>query len=421
MELSQEDPEAPQRRASSFRNTEGSLPKVAITEVSFGEMVGQGGFSQVYRIKKLNLNEVFDTSDRQAARRRELARDCTLTKYDDPDRTESGLAIKMLRDDLPDEEMTKGILDLAVEARFLRRLLHPHIIDMKATSNSDPLESRFFVILEMLDSTLEDELVHWRKEINKTRSVWCGPFGYCCANKRALNQSWISRFNAVKSIASALEYLHEQDIIYRDLKPENIGIDREGDIKIFDFGLAKRLLPDDKNAAGLYKLTGNTGSLRYMAPEVALNQCYDLKADVYSFAIVFWQICSLQVPYAGYNCKMHAELVVAKDQRPKIEVSWPKSWWHLMQNCWSRDSFERFDFERIVQLLDEEIDVLLSADGVNDYSADVKAKKKKKNQPEDGPRLDVDTRLASLGTSTAATNDEVLPGNPQEMQDISIV
>lgn len=52
----------------------------------------------------------------------------------------------------------------------------------------------------------------------------------------------------------------------RDLKPDNIGFDVRGDVKIFDFGLAKEIDPSKRLEDGTFKLTGDTGSLRYMAP-----------------------------------------------------------------------------------------------------------------------------------------------------------
>jgi serine/threonine protein kinase len=55
-------------------------------------------------------------------------------------------------------------------------------------------------------------------------------------------------------------------VIYRDLKPDNVGFDVRGDVKIFDFGLAKELDPNKRLDDGTYKLTSDTGSLRYMAP-----------------------------------------------------------------------------------------------------------------------------------------------------------
>ena len=53
-------------------------------------------------------------------------------------------------------------------------------------------------------------------------------------------------------------------IVYRDLKPDNIGFDVRGDVKIFDFGLAKEFNPANVLDDGTYKLTGDTGSPRYM-------------------------------------------------------------------------------------------------------------------------------------------------------------
>ena len=87
----------------------------------------------------------------------------------------------------------------------------------RAMANSDPLESRFFIILEILQETLDDKLTYWRGEITKTMSLWCGPFGYCCANKPVLHRLWIERITVATGIASALKYLHNQDMIYRDL------------------------------------------------------------------------------------------------------------------------------------------------------------------------------------------------------------
>ncbi|CAN0005912.1 unnamed protein product [Discosporangium mesarthrocarpum] len=67
-------------------------------------------------------------------------------------------------------------------------------------------------------------------------------------------------------------------ILHRDLKPKNIGISRKGGhVKLFDLGLARILKEEDKLESGNYKLTGETGSQRYMAPEVFLREPYNEK------------------------------------------------------------------------------------------------------------------------------------------------
>ena len=88
-----------------------------------------------------------------------------------------------------------------------------------------------------------------------------------------------------KSFAEAMEYLHSSVhpsamILHRDLKPENLGITSDGRLKLFDFGLC-RLVRKRTHLLEAYDMTGTTGSLRYMAPEVALARPYTEKVDVY--------------------------------------------------------------------------------------------------------------------------------------------
>jgi len=438
-----------------------------MTELVLGRVVGRGGFSVVNEVREINLQEVFDTSNEEAKRRAEIGADCC-SKETGSHR----YVVKMLRTDLPEDEHTKGVVDLAVEARFLAKLSHPNIITMRATAASDPLESKFFVVLDRLVSTLEHKMHSWRKEIGAAMGFWFGPcIGHCCANKQVLHRLWIDRLLVARDCAAAIRYLHDQDIVYRDLKPDNVGFSEDGDVKIFDFGLAKRLHPDDRLDTGLYTLTGNTGSLRYMAPEVALGRPYDERVDAYSFGILFWQvcgskcpfprffvlptllsslltlrlknhllgivcpqilldvyicvywpcftqICALTTPYSGYSCKMHADLVVGKGYRPKPDSSWPLPWTDLMKRCWSTDVFARPDFENIVQVMDEEIEEMLREDGMEQEgrAGHIHAKKTKAHRikaQKDGERLDVDTRIHVSG---------FVPENgPQKRHDADIV
>lgn len=106
--------------------TERSIPKFARSEITLGNLVGQGGFSLVFEVSKIEVDEVFDLSETQSKERKELAEEALQGGLGVPK-----FAIKMLRDDLMEDEHSKGVIDLAVEARLLKKLSHPNIISMK--------------------------------------------------------------------------------------------------------------------------------------------------------------------------------------------------------------------------------------------------------------------------------------------------
>jgi len=389
------------------------IPTLAFSELKIGRALGKGGFSVVSDVDGIRLDEVYDTSESESALRRDFCE-----RYSGGSSSEAGrsLVIKLLRTDLGDEEHTKGVLDLAIEAEFLKSLQHPNIITMRAYANSDPHEARFFILMDKLVITLERKMNFWRKEVGDNMGYYMGPcLGYCCGKVHTLHRLWMDRLMVSRDIAKAVRYLHEKGIVYRDLKPDNVGFDVSGGLKIFDFGLAKRLEPEYRTETELYSLTGNTGSLRYMAPEVAMCEPYDQRVDAYSFGILFWQICSLTTPFQGFSTKMHAEKVVNGQTRPQPHQKWPLAWVQLQYECWSHDIFQRPDFEHIHNVLEEEVVEWVDYGGIPSRAAERRVAKRRGKTVRDAT-----SALRMLTTDSQLTSSSRADSNAR-VHDVNIV
>ena len=118
---------------------------------------------------------------------------------------------------------------------------------------------------------------------------------------RKLRKKLDAKFYAA-CMLEALAYMHQKKIIYRDLKPENVLIDKEGYVKLVDFGFAKKV----KNRT--YTLCGTP---EYMAPEVILRKGYDKAVDYWSLGIVLYEMNFGWTPFADFYNNDH--MVICKN------------------------------------------------------------------------------------------------------------
>lgn len=99
-------------------------------------------------------------------------------------------------------------------------------------------------------------------------------------------------------------------------------------------------------------MSGETGSLRYMAPEVADGLPYNFTADVYSFGIILWELNASKKPYEGLNRELFYERIVHGGERPPLGRKWPSELTSLMSECWDADMHNRPKFRDVVSRLD---------------------------------------------------------------------
>lgn len=345
------------------QEAEDRIPKFDTDELFLGKLLGKGGFCAVSEVIKVALKEGV------AAEKSALVHSNNFHEHQANDilqdrdfmqthflrkGKEYRYAIKKLRDDAIDDVQSfiNGIVDLALEARFLAVIRHPNIIKMRALSSGTPYSRDFFVVLDRLYDILTRTLVSWKKRRGGGLQKVMDRGG-----KKA-SAFWAERMIVAHDLACALRYLHSHNIIYRDLKPDNIGFDVRGDVKIFDFGLSRQL-PNcaDGNASpgATYKMTGDTGSPRYMAPEIALELPYNEGCDVYSFGILLHQMCSLEIPFEGYSMNQFEKKVVRGGFRPKMDLKWPERIQKLIGRCWSETLSDRPGMNEIVDLLHAEV------------------------------------------------------------------
>ena len=215
-----------------------------------------------------------------------------------------------------------GLDGWKTEVKSLRKLHHPNIIRLLGSVyNESPLT--YCLVLE-----------------------YCSGGDLQEAMKKPTHPKFF--FKVASDIAHGMAYLHHRGIVHRDIKPANVLID--GDVtsssvsaKVTDFGVAAI---EDKQ-----DMTSETGTYRWMAPEVIRHHPYSEKADCYSYGILLWQMITREVPFSNHSPLEAAGKVALEMARPDFPAATPPAVKAFIEGCWAEDPDWRYGFEEITKKL----------------------------------------------------------------------
>jgi serine/threonine protein kinase len=207
-------------------------------------------------------------------------------------RLERQVAIKVLADVLRDDELAWA--RLLREARLASQLNHPHIAAIYDLGEED---GRAYIVMEYVEGLPLADLI---------------PEG-------GMPLEQIERYAA--QIAGALDFAHQQGVIHGDLKASNIIVTAEGNIKLLDFGLGRRI---PRN--GMAEVTSSrlplaeagtaAGTLPYLAPEVLRGSPTNLQSDVWALGVLLYQMATGELPFRGATpFELSMEIMVGTPQK----------------------------------------------------------------------------------------------------------
>lgn len=261
---------------------------------------------------------------------------------------------------IPDSEA----INIYAEGVLLRQLQHPNIVQVKGFSTYiDPQskEETFAIVQEFV------------------------PGGTLLTRITAGGYTSVSALTWLVDIARGLRHLHHEldvPVAHRDLKPENILITSDGHAKLADFGLFRFMMTAQmaadkiaepthlkgKKALRSAITTGRTGSQRYMAPENWRKDPYSNKVDVFSFAVLAWEVFASKRAYQPLflTAEQIAQSVAVKGLRPKLPASWPAELKQLMTSMWADQPADRPDFIAITEQLEAMLNKLSDSPAIKD-------------------------------------------------------
>jgi eukaryotic-like serine/threonine-protein kinase len=264
------------------------------------EMIGGGGMANVY-----------------------LAHDMILDR---------DVAVKMLRLDFANDE--EFIRRFRREAQSATSLAHPNIVSIYDVGEENDL---YYIVMEYVEGQTLKQYIQLNSPLQVEETL-----------------------EIMKQLTSAISHAHQNHIVHRDIKPQNILVDRFGNVKITDFGIAMAL-----SATSITQTNSVLGSVHYLSPEQARGGMANKKSDIYSLGIVMFELLTGRLPFSGESAvsialkHLQSETPSVRRWNPNI----PQSVENIVLKSTAKDSFHRYNS---VEEMEDDLRTALDAERINE-------------------------------------------------------
>lgn len=236
------------------------------------------------------------------------------------------VAVKILRLDLQNEPQTQARFQR--EALATSELSHPNIVSVLDVGTDHGLP---YMVMEYVDGPDLKEYIRQNAPLDLHEVI------------RIMDQ-----------ILSAVALAHKHNVIHRDLKPQNILMDKRGNIKIADFGIAVAL-----NQNSVTQTNSVMGSVHYMSPEQTRGGLVTKQSDIYSLGIILYELITGTVPFNG-DTPVSIALKHAQEPIPSIrkkDQSVPQALENVVLKATAKDPRDRYATAQAMQAdLDSSLD-----------------------------------------------------------------
>ncbi|MGD6899805.1 Stk1 family PASTA domain-containing Ser/Thr kinase [Bacillus infantis] len=242
------------------------------------------------------------------------------------------VAVKILRLDFAEND--EFIRRFHREAQSATSLAHPNIVSIYDVGEEDSI---YYIVMEYVEGQTLKQYIQQHSPVPVDTAL-----------------------DIMKQLLSAISHAHQHHIVHRDIKPHNILVDRLGNVKITDFGIAMAL-----SSTSITQTNSVLGSVHYLSPEQARGGMANKKSDIYSLGIVMFELLTGRLPFSGESAVSIA-LKHLQSETPSLRrwnPSIPQSVENIVLKATAKDPFHRYEN---VEDMEEDIRTALEPDRMNE-------------------------------------------------------